>query len=1186
MVFVDKNAIKSFAIESRRQMIESVKYQASLIGITAEGISDPISKAEGMETYDYCAGTHTIYDRDIQKRESLVKEINNKGFDSVVEEVAYTWFNRIIAIRFMEVNDYLPTRTRVLSSEIEGKLEPDIITEALDIDLDYANEDKELILKLKDENKLDDLFQFLFVKQCNKLNEILPCLFEKTDDYMELLLAISFIDESGIVRQLIDTISEEDFTNQVEIIGWLYQFYNTELKDETFANLKKGKKISKDRIPAATQLFTPDWIVMYMVENSVGRLWLEGHPNDDLKSKWEYYVEEAEQETEVEQQLITIRKEYEILKPEDITVIDPCMGSGHILAYVFEVLMDIYVSEGYTEKDACESILKNNLYGLDIDKRAYQLAYFAVLMKARKYNRRILTKNISPLLCSIEETNSISEKFIEELVSQDRTCEKDIKYIYSSFKDAKEYGSILNINVLDFNKLNELISNFELNNSNLNKFKYHNEIQIFKNILDQSKLLYRTYDIVITNPPYMGNSGMNSHLKDYLKSNFKNTKNDLSTVFMERSFNFAKEYGFISMINIPVWMFISSYENLRIKIIEEKTFINMLHLGRGIFGSDFGTTTFIIKNNSIKGYKSTFKQLYEDRNAVDSVEKKEQMFFNDKNNYCIKQENFDKLPGSLIAYWADNNLINSFKENNELQQHCSVKQGLITGNTKRFLKYWFEIDFTNFELNMESIEDINKSKCKWFPYNKGGDYRKWYGNQEYVINWENNGYEIKNYKNNNGKLRSRPQNLQYSFSKSLSWSAVTNNKISFRFFPNGFLFDVAGSSVFTDEDKMWYILGFLNSQITQEFLNIISPTINYSAGYIGLLPFILIEDNVLISSLVRENVLICKKDWDDYELSWNFKIHPLIDFKSNSLKDNFIQWDITKKSQFEKLKKNEIKLDTLFSEIYGIKINGTIEEKFISIRLADYEGDIKSFVSYVVGCIFGRYSLDDEGLQFAGGAFDLSNYSKFIPDNDNIIPVLDTEYFDDDIVGRFVEFVKVCFGEETLEENLDFIAGALNKKGKTSREIIRNYFLTDFFKDHAKMYKKCPIYWQFDSGKQNAFKCLIYMHRYDSSIVARVRTDYLHKTQKAIEQNLSRCENIISNSSNKSEISKATKDKSKYIKQLDEIKVYDEALRHMANQNIEIDLDDGVKVNYAKFQNIEISKEGEKTKKINLLKKV
>ena len=618
---MDKTAIKTFAINSRKKLMEDVESTMSLVGINKDNIYEPISSANGIETYQLGGSTNSIYDNDISKRERLVKEVKQKGFENVVEEVAYTWFNRIIAIRFMEINNFLPTKTRVLSSETAGKIEPDIITEAFDVDLDYTQEDKELIFKLKDENKLDELFRFLFIKQCNKLNEILPGLFEKTDDYLELLLNISFTNEDGVVRQLIDTIPEKDFESQVEVIGWLYQFYNTELKDETFANLKKRIKISKERIPAATQLFTPDWIVKYMVENSVGRLWLEGHPNNKLKSKWQYYVDEAKQEPEVEQQLIAIRKESEILKPEDISVIDPCMGSGHILVYVFEVLMDIYVSEGFTEKDACESILKNNLYGLDIDKRAYQLAYFAVLMKARKYNRRILTKGISPLLCSIEETNSISKEFIEELISQDKTNEKNWNYLYNVFKNAKEYGSILDIENINFDELFDDICTYESNKNNLNQYKYQNEIQLMKNIIQQSKLLVKNYDIVATNPPYMGNSGMHPNLTDYLKKNYPNSKSDLFAVFIEKCHDFCNEKGFVAMITQQSFMFLSTFEKLRVELINNHTIINMAHLGAHAFeeigGEVVQATTFVNKNNLIENYKSTFHRLTElDRKSV------------------------------------------------------------------------------------------------------------------------------------------------------------------------------------------------------------------------------------------------------------------------------------------------------------------------------------------------------------------------------------------------------------------------------------------------------------------------------------------------------------------------------------------------------------------------------------------
>ena len=1165
---MDKTAIKTFAINSRKKLIEDVEYKMSLVGINKDTINESISSVDGIETYSIGGSTNSIYDEDIKKREQLVKEVQQKGFENVVEEVAYTWFNRIIAIRFMEINNFLPTKTRVLSSETSGKIEPDIVTEAFDIDLDYTHEDKELIFKLKDENKLDELFRFLFIKQCNKLNEILPGLFEKTDDYLELLLNISFTNEEGVVRQLIDNIPEEDFGSQVEIIGWLYQFYNTELKDETFANLKKRIKISKERIPAATQLFTPDWIVKYMVENSVGRLWLEGHPNGNLKSKWKYYVEEAEQESEVKQQLIDLKKESKILKPEDITVIDPCMGSGHILVYAFEVLMDIYVSEGYTEKDACESILKNNLYGLDIDKRAYQLAYFAVLMKARKYNRRILTKNISPLLCSIEETNSISEDFIEKLVSQDRTIENDLKYLYNSFKDAKEYGSILDIKNMDINKLFELIYNFESNKNNLNKFNYQNEIQILRNILNQTKIMSKNYDIVITNPPYMGNSGMNPKLKDYLKNNFPNSKSDLFAVFIEKCHEFVKSNGFIAMITQQSFMFLSTFEKLRVELINNHTIIDMVHLGAHAFeeigGEVVQATTFINRNNFLENYNSTFHRLTE----FNSESKKEKEFYNDGNKHVINQGDFDKIPGNPIAYWITDNIVSAFSDNYLLKDVSILKSGRSTnGENDRLFKFWFEVDFN--EITFDAL-NLNQVKSQYVPLNKGGSYRKWYGNKDYV------------------SLKEFAVDSDFEFKESVTWSDINSSNFSVRFHESGLISNNVGKrAYFKDKNDLLYILGYLNTNFCQFLLNLIIPTIHFDIGYVGKIP-IKYHDKSYVVNLVKNNITLSRNDWNEYELSWNFKKHPFLNFDSTSLVDIFNQWIEYKQNQFNSLKSNEIKLNKFFNSIFNVNdvVGWDIDDKKVSITNSDYNLDIQSFISFAVGCMFGRYSLDSEGLQYAGGEFDLTKYNTFVPDDDNIIPVLDSEYFEDDIVGRFVEFIKTCFGKEDLEENLDFIANALAKNKKSSREKIREYLLKNFFNAHNKTYKKCPIYWQFSSGKENGFNCLVYMHRYEPNLIARIRTNYLHKTQKAIEQAIVNCDNIINHSSSNSEIRKATKEKSKLQKQLKETQEYDEALAHIANQNIEIDLDDGVKVNYAKFQDVEVSKECKKSKKINLLKKL
>lgn len=1192
---MDKTAIKNFAVESRRQMIESVKYQANLIGISSDSIAEPISKAEGMETYDYGAGTHTIFDEDILKRESLVREVINKGFDNVVEEVAYTWFNRIIAIRFMEVNDYLPTRIRVLSSETEGKIEPDIITEVFNLDLDYSDDDKQLIHKLLNENELDELFKFLFIKQCNKLNEILPGLFERTDDYLELLLNISFTNEEGVVRQLIKTIPESDFENQVEIIGWLYQFYNSELKDETFADLKKGKKIPKERIPAATQLFTPDWIVKYMVENSLGRLWLENHPNDDLKSKWKYYVEDAVQDSNVELQLVEIKNQSEILKPEDIKVIDPCMGSGHILVYVFDVLMQIYISEGYMEREAAELILTYNIHGLDIDDRAYQLAYFAIMMKARQYNRTILTKGIFPLICPIQETNNLSNEFIENLKlvnhlkNKNHDGDEELDYLISKFKNAKEYGSILNINRYDFIKIDALIKELEKDNEKLTKFKYDYELKLLKLILNQAILLSQKYEITLTNPPYMGKKSLNENLKKYLDEHYKDVKTDLYSTFIKKCINLTKDNGLCSMVTIHTWMFIKSYEQLREIVLNKSTIINMIHSGAATFEelNSFNVlvTSFVLRINNINGYKSCFVRLTD----YLSREEKINHFHDDENIFYRLQNIFNIIPTTPFVYWISDKIINNFENKLKVENFCDLKQGLATGDNNKFVRYWYEVKWDKIGLNFHDSSETINSNFKWFPYNKGGNFRKWYGNNEYVVNWENDGYEIKNLKNDRGKQKSRPQNTKFYFKEGITYSLFGFENFGVRYKDYGFVFDVSGSSIFVKKEYLYYILSFLASNVAFLYLSTLAPTVNFQVGNISNIPLIIDDNSIpIVNELAKRNINISKDDWDSSEVSWDFKKHPFLNYGDKSLEMISNKYQEHLNGVFDSLKDNEEELNKIFIDIYGLEgeLSYEVNERDIALTRYDYENSVKSFISYAVGCMFGRYSLDEEGLQFAGGTFDRSNYHKFVPDDDNIIPVLDTEYFEDDIVGRFVDFVKVCFGEERKEENLDFIAGALKKKGKTSREIIRNYFLNDFFKDHYKMYNKIPIYWQFDSGKQNAFKCLVYMHRYESDLVARVRTDYLHKTQKAIEQNLAHCDKIIANSSNKSEISKATKDRSKYIKQLDEIKVYDEALGHIANQHIEIDLDDGVKVNYSKFQNVEISREGERTKKINLLKKI
>jgi type II restriction/modification system DNA methylase subunit YeeA len=1188
---MNKTAIKSFAIEARKKLISEITYRAGLVGITKGAISDPIHKASGIEMYDIGGNEpYAIKGEEIAQRNSLASKVRVNGFENVIEEVAYTWFNRIIAIRFMEVNDYLPTRVRVLSSENKDKIEPDIVTEAPNVDLEFTSTEIDEILQLKQDNKLDELFRLLFIKQCNALNDILPELFEKTSDYTELLLSISFTNEDSIVRELVRSIEEEDFREQVEIIGWLYQYYNTELKDETFALLKKNVKITKARIPAATQLFTPDWIVRYMVENSLGRLWIEGHPDSNIKDNWKYYLEEAEQEEDVKIQLNKIREERKNVKPEEIKFIDPSMGSGHILVYAFDVFMEIYKSYGYGEREAAKLILKNNLYGLDIDDRAYQLAYFAVMMKARGYARRILNEGIKPNLCSIQESNDISRELLEFVTDGNEDILNDLIYISDRFKDSKEYGSILNIEKLNFERLHQKIKE-KLNSESDNLFSIVHKQEVINKLIplvNQAEIMALKYDTVVTNPPYMGSGGMSEKLSVFIKKNYPETKSDMSTVFMEKTLNMCKPTGNMAMINIPVWMFLASYEKLRNNLILSNSFINMLHLGRGVFGSDFGTVAFVMSRSNISKYTATYRKLYLKQGAVDSIEQKEKWFFGGLGNFVAQQENYFKIPGKPIAYWLSKEMFETFNYRC-VGDYLITREGMATADNARFLRFWSEVNFKNIGFNYNTIDDTIDSGLKWFPYNKGGEFRRWYGNNDYIVNWKNDGFEVRNNKDEKtGRIRSHNYNGNYALKSGITWTSLSISSISLRFSDEGFLFDSKGAMGFCEDKKILrYILALLNGRVGAEYLKVFSPTVDFKVGDIIQVP-IIIENLEYVDEIVHKNISIAKCDWDSFETSWDFKKHPLVKRERNTIESSFEWWEKFTEEQFYKLKANEEELNDTFIKKYGLQneITPEVEDKDVTIRKADLVRDIKSFISYSIGCMFGRYSLDNDGLVYAGGEWDASKYKTFIPDEDNIIPITDDEYFTDDIVGRFIEFVKVTYGEDTLEENLDFIAKALGNKGDTSRQIIRNYFIKDFYKDHVKIYQKKPIYWMFDSGKENGFKALIYMHRYNEDTVALVRADYLHKVQKAIENAIESADIIIDSATSPAQKAKAVKQKEKLVKQLAETRNYDAAIAHVASKRIGIDLDDGVTVNYAKFQGVEVSREGKKAVKIDLLSKI
>ena len=1184
---MDKTAIKNFAIDSRKILRESAIKKAGMYGITIDECSKPIQKGADFEVYKTIAGDEIrLYSKELKMRSNLVNVINEKGFEQVIEETAYTWFNRLIAIRFMEVNDYLPTRVRVLSSET-GSSTPDIVTHALDVDLNLSADEIDKIQAAKDDNRFDDAFQLLFVKQCNELNKILPGLFEKTDDYMELLLDISYTSD-GVVRMLVDDVSEDDFNvdkeGQVEIIGWLYQYYNTEPKTKVISALKGGA-IKKEDIPAATQLFTTDWVVKYIVDNSIGRYWVERNPKSFLVDKLEYFVKPQSGE---------INHIDEKIQPEDISVLDNCMGSGHFLVYSIEVLMMIYEECGYSERDAIKSILKNNLYGLDIDQRAYQLSYFAVLMKARQYDRRILTREIFPSVYSVEESNSIEKTSFEWMNEENKTI---ANYLYDTFYDAKEYGSILKV---ENNGYKDFITYCEdwLNEHDISFENYMAEPDIKKLIAlaGQANIMSKKYAAVVTNPPYMNK--FDTKLKKYIIDNYKDCAGDLYSVFIENNIQLCKDDGYSGFMTPFVWMFIQTYEKLRQNIIQNNRIVTLIQMEYSAFEeATVPICSFVLGKNMGDG-KGGYFRLTEFKGGMNV--QKDKVLEAIKDPQCgyyfeSKQCDFNRIASSPIAFWASENSLRAF-EQKPISNYMECKSGIMTGSDE-FIRLWFEPDIGKIKFNCSSYVDMGD--YKWFPLNSGGDFRKWYGNNVKIVDLKDNGAGIRN-KVKNYRLR----DPQFYFKKGITWGRITSSQIAFREVVEGSLFGDAGPIGFIDQNR-YYVLGFLTSKVVNNLLQIKNPTLNFQVHDIMDLPLVM-DDNYKtdVEDLVNNCINLSRDDWNSFEISWDFLRHPLLsvipknrtlfnDIDNIDLVECFNLWLNESNERFIQLKKNEEELNRIFIDIYGLQdeLTSEVKEKDVTVRKADFTRDIKSLISFAVGCMFGRYSLDETGLVYAGGEFDSSKYTAFAADDDAIIPITDEEYFDDDIVTRFVEFIRTVYGNKSLESNLTYIAKALGNKGNTSREVIRNYFLNDFFKDHCSTYSvtgsgKRPIYWLFDSGKQNGFKCLIYMHRYTPDTVGLIRSVYLKKAQDAIEASLKNAEYAIANTESAVDRAANTRKRDKYIKQLAEIKPYYQALSHVAIQRIDIDLDDGVKVNYAKFQGVEVGGEGERKQTIDLLAKI
>ena len=1179
---MDKNAIKKFAVWARTELIERVRQRADRYEVTADANSNADSVSGKVLT-------------PIEKaqRQAAIARMRDKGYEYVIEEVAYTWFNRFAALRYMEVNNYLPSRVRVFTNE-KGNFKPQILAEAIHLNLDGLDMEKVYALKEAEDN--DELYKYLLITQCNALSVVMPQMFkpvdekckQEKDDYTILLFPDNLLRDGSVVEQMVTLISEDNWLDAVQIIGWLYQYYNSEPKDKVFADLKKNIKITKENIPAATQLFTPDWIVRYMVENSLGRLWLEGHPQNVAEllpteaeqaayiagnrnskdSKWHYYLKEAEQEADVQAQLAKIRKEYSVLKPEDILCIDPCMGSGHIIVYMFDVLMKIYAAYGYSTRESVQSIIENNLYGLDIDERAAQLAYFAVMMKAVQYDNRFLKRSEipQPHVYSIKESNHLDNYVLEYFCNGDKKLTIAMHTLIAEMHDATEYGSILNISQVDFAALYARIDEVKTDIS------MYSEIALSELLpfIQVAEVLSQKYSIVVTNPPYLGVSVCNAKINKYVKDNYFKTKTDMFAVFMVKCGQFSKANGLFAMITQHSWMFLKSFTDLRANMMKLDT-INMAHLGARAFeeiaGEVVQTTTFVKRNSYVHSYSGNYVRLVD----YASQKAKEDGFLSGKNRYHISSNEFSNIEDSPIAYSFSEPIIRAFTEEPSVSDKGTTRLGMTTADNNRFLRLWYEVDIHKVIFNAKSDDEVIALKKKWVPYNKGGKYRKWYGNHDCVVNWENSGSEIKNFADDKGHIRSTVPNTEYYFLPCATWSKISSGSIAFRYRPVGSIFDVAGACLYANSG-LYQMMGFLNSNVADKILSVLSPTLNYEGSHIASLPIMerMFKESE-IETIVKKNIEISREDWDAFEFSWDFKKHPLI--RGTKIEEAFSEWQSECDVRFQELKTNEERMNALFIEMYEVEkeVSPKVEDKNVTVSLADLQRDIKSYISYAVGCMFGRYSLDEEGVVYAGGEWSESAYKTYHVDRDNIIPICDDEYFEDDVTGLFVKFVEASFGKDTLDENLHFIANAIGGKG-TPKEIIRNYFLNDFYSDHCAAFAfgtsgKRPIYWLFDSGKKNGFKALVYMHRYQPDTIARMRTDYVHEQQSRYRTAIADLENRIAGAST-SERVRLTKQLSKLQDQSAEIHTYEEKIHHLADRMIAIDLDDGVKHNYEIFKDV------------------
>jgi Eco57I restriction-modification methylase len=1186
---MNRTKLKTYAPQARRDFITAVTDRAAYYGLTRDRIETMTEQGDVV----IIAGT-SLPRHIAAKRKRLEERITRQGFEHTMEAIAYTWFNRFAAIRFMELHGYLEHGYRVLSHPDPEEPTPEILEHAEHVDLPGLNQTTVIDLKLEGTRETE-LYRMLLMAQCNALHAAMPFLFERIDDETELLLPDNLLHSDSLIRKLVNGIDEADW-QEVEIIGWLYQFYISEKKDQVI-----GKVVKSEDIPAATQLFTPNWIVKYLVQNSLGRQWLAAYPDSPLKQQMEYYIEPAEQTLEVQTQLKAITPES--LNPEELTLLDPACGSGHILVEAYALFKAIYQERGYRARDIPSLILQKNLYGLEIDDRAAQLAAFALMMKARADDRRIFANGIQPHVLAIQESKGLDAKKITEALNvpilktellpseylfeeleEERSplfsrknlsvkgdiAQADVAQLIALFEHGKTFGSLIRVPEELVKKLPAIAERVQ-------------DVLAYGGMLEQTAarslrplielvwILVNRYNAVITNPPYMGGKYFNGRLKEFIAEEYKEGKADLYACFILRNLEFTKSNSFVGMITIPNWMFLSSFERVRQSLFDFQTIDSFIHNGRGVFGSDFGSCSFVLRNQNFPAYRGVFRRLFEKQGSVASNEELERKFFEVK-NYFVSPANFKRIPGSPVAYWASETVRLLFARHKPLDEIADLRQGMSSGNGEKYVRHWHEVNFTKCQLPVHEMP-LHHSQIlsKWYPYNKGGPFRKWYGNRDYVIDFENDGETMKNDAASGQNKGYRMVSKDWFFKSGITRTDVSSTFLGARSLGPGFIFENTGSMVFPCSAPKEAILGFLCSKMSSHLMGILNPTVHFTVGEIKKLPFSYPGDRIIevVNTLIQKH----EEDWDCMETSWDFQHSSLLFIAgmSGTVEAAFEKWTRHCSSIIAKVRILEEENNRHFIEAYGLQdeLSPEVPEDQITLYRPNREEDIKRLISYAIGCMMGRYSLDKPGLIYAHSGntgFDPSQYQTFPADEDGIIPVMETDWFPDDASNRLVEFISVAWPREHLAGNLTFIADSLGPNhNEQPRDTIRRYLSTGFYKHHLSMYKRRPIYWLFSSGKQRAFQCLVYLHRYHEGTLSRMRTEYVIPLQGKMASRLDQLADDIAAASSTAHRKRLEKERDTLRKHHTELQAFDEQLRHYADQRISLDLDDGVKVNYGKF---------------------